>query len=277
LADHHFALATVGAAPSHEAMPRARELAQRALEIDPELPEAHAMLGIVAGHYDYDWSEAERRFRLAVKREPLSPHLRQWYGTFFLYATGRADEARLHLSRVIDEDPLCQMWRLMRANLLSSVGLEHEALDDARKAVELDPGFWLGWADLGLLHARRHQHTEAMRCAERAMAGAPWCLYSIGVMAAALANQGQVNEAQPLLDGLRGDAYGGPVGLAVYSLARGEIEYAVEWSAKAVEQRFPAFIPRLIRAFRAVAAALGGMAGRVEEDEPRIMAHPMQP
>jgi serine/threonine-protein kinase len=249
LADHHFALATVGAAPSHEAMPRARELAQRALEIDPELPETHAMLGIVAGHYEYDWSEAERRFRLAVNRELLSPHLRQWYGTFFLYATGRADEARLHLSRVIDEDPLCQMWRLMRANLLSSVGLEHDALDDARKAVELDPGFWLGWADLGLLHARRHQHAEAMQCAERAMAGAPWCPYSIGVMAAALANQGQVNEAQPLLDGLRGDAYGGPVGLAVYSLARGEIEQAVEWSAKAIEQRFPAFIPRLIRAF----------------------------
>mgnify|MGYP003286497985 CR=1 FL=1 len=139
LADYHFALAAVGGSPSHEAMPRARELAQRALEIDPDLPEAHAMLGIVAGHYDYDWREAERRFHLAVKREPLSPHLRQWYGTFFLFATGRADEARLQLSRVIEEDPLCQMWRLMRANLLPSVGLEHEALDDARKAVELDP------------------------------------------------------------------------------------------------------------------------------------------
>jgi len=249
LADYHFALAAVGGSPSDQAMPRARQLAQRALEIDPELPEAHAMLGIVAGHYDYDWSEAERRFRLAVMREPLSPHLRQWYGTFFLFSTGRADEARLQLSRVIAEDPLCQMWRLMRANVLPGVGLEHEALDDARKAVELDPGFWLGWADLGLLYARRHQHPEAMQCAERAMAGAPWCPYSIGVMAAALANQGQVNEAQPLLVALRGDAYAGPVGLAVYSLARGEIEQAVEWSAKAVEQRFPAFIPRLIRAF----------------------------
>jgi eukaryotic-like serine/threonine-protein kinase len=249
LADYHFALAAVGGSPSHEAMPRARELAQRALEIDPELPEAHAMLGIVAGHYEYDWSEAERRFRLAVKREPLSPHLRQWYGTFFLFATGRADEARLQLSHVIDEDPLCQMWRLMRANLLPSVGLEHEALDDARKAVELDPGFWLGWADLALLYARRHQQTEAMQCAERAMAGAPWCPYSIGVMAAALANEGQANRAQPLLVALRGDAYGGPVGLAVYFLAQGEIEQAVEWSAKAVEQRFTAFIPRLIRTF----------------------------
>jgi eukaryotic-like serine/threonine-protein kinase len=249
LADYHFALAAVGGSPSHEAMPRARQLAQRALEIDPELPEAHAMLGIVAGHYDYDWSEAERRFRLAVMREPLSPHLRQWYGTFFLFATGRADEARLQLSRVIAEDPLCQMWRLMRANLLPGVGLEHEALDDARKAVELDPGFWLGWADLSLLYARRHQHSEAMRCAERAMAGAPWCPYSIGAMAAALANEGQENSAEPLLVALRGDAYGGPVGLAVYFLARGEIEQAVEWSAKAAEQRFPAFIPRLIRAF----------------------------
>jgi TolB-like protein len=249
LADYHFALATVGGSPSHEAMPRARELAQRALEIDPDLPEAHAMLGIVAGHYDYDWSEAERRFRLAVKREPLSPHLRQWYGTFFLFATGRVDEARLQLSRVIEEDPLCQMWRLMRANLLPSVGLEHEALDDARKAVELDPGFWLGWADLGLLYARQHQHTEAMQCAEKAMAGAPWCPYSIGVMAAALANEGQADRAQPLIVALRGDAYGGPLGLAVYYLGRGEIEEALEWSGKAIEQRFPAMIPRLIRPF----------------------------
>jgi hypothetical protein len=81
------------------------------------------------------------------------------------------------------------------------------------------------------------------------MAAAPWCPYSIGVMAAVLANEGQADKAQALLVALRGDAYGGPVGLAVYFLARGEIEQAVEWSAKAVEQRFPAFINRLIRTF----------------------------
>jgi eukaryotic-like serine/threonine-protein kinase len=249
LADYHFALAAVGAIPSSAAMPRARELAQRALEIDPDLPEAHAMLGIVAGHYEYDWSEAERRFRLAVKREPLSPHLRQWYGTFFLSATGRAEEARLQLTRVIEEDPLCPMWRLMRANLLPGLGLEHEAVDDARKSVELDPGFWIGWADLGLLYATRGRHREALECAEKAMAGAPWCPYSLGVMAAALANEGQADTAEPLLVALRGDSHGGPVGLAIYYLARGEIELAVEWAGKAVEQRFPAFIPRVIRAF----------------------------
>ena len=68
-------------------------------------------------------------------------------------------------------------------------------------------------------------------------------------MAAALANEGQADRAEPLLAALRGDSYGGPVGLTVYCLARGDIEGAVEWAGKAAEQRFPAFIPRVIRAF----------------------------
>ena len=56
------------------------------------------------------------------------------------------------------------------------------------------------------------------------MAGAPWCPYSLGLMAAALANEGQADRAEPLLAALRGDSYGGPVGLTVYCLARGDIE-----------------------------------------------------
>ena len=94
LADYHLALAAVGGLPSNEAMPRARELATRALEIDPDLPEAHAMLGIVAGVLDYDWPETERRFRLAMAREPISPHLRQWNAWFHLFSVGRSDRGQ---------------------------------------------------------------------------------------------------------------------------------------------------------------------------------------
>ena len=207
------------------------------------------MLGLVNGQYDYDWAEAERRFRRAVAREPLSPHLRQWYGTFFLFSVGRADEALRHLDRVIEEDPLCQMWRVMRANLLAGIGRLDEAIADARKSVELDPGFWVGWMDLGVLLAIRGQHDDAMDCAERAMAAAPWSPYSLGLMAATLANAGQAEKAEALLVTLRGDSYGGPVGLAVYSLARGDNEAAAEWVVKTVEQRFPAAIPRIVRQF----------------------------
>ena len=151
--------------------------------------------------------------------------------------------------RVIEEDPLCQMWRVMRSNLRVGIGRPDEAIADARKAVGLDPGFWVGWMDLGILLATRGQHEEVMDCAERAMAAAPWSPYSLGLMAAALATAGHAERAEPLLATLRGDSYGGPLGLAVYSLARGDHEAAAEWVVKTVDQRFPAAIPRVVRQF----------------------------
>jgi len=249
LADYHFALGTVGRFLSEEAMPRARELTTHALQLDPDLPEAHGMLGVVKGQYDYDWADAERCFRRAVAREPLSPHLRQWYGTFFLFSVGRVNEALLQLDRVIEDDPLCQMWRMMRSNLFAGLGRVDDAIDEARKSVELDPAFWVGWLDLGILLAIRRQHDEAMACARRAMAAAPWSPYSLGLMAATLANSGRAEEGEALLVTVRGDAYGGPLARAIYSLARGDNETAADWVVKTVEQRFPAAIPRVVRQF----------------------------
>jgi serine/threonine-protein kinase len=261
LADFHLALASVGGIPAHEAMPRARDLAMRAIEIDPDLPEAHAMLGIVAGHYDYDWKEADRRFRLAVLREPLSPHLRQWYATFMLLATGRHTEARVQIQRSLEEDPLCQMWHLMQSDVLDCAGLQDEAVAARRRAVELDPTFWLGWVQLGLSCAIRGEHDDAMQCAEKGMAGAPWSPYSIGLMAAALANAGSADKGNALLATLHGDPYGGPVGLTYYHLARREFDRAVESIASAVRQRFPAFIVIAVRPFEPLLHQSSGWPG----------------
>jgi len=248
LADYHLALAAVGAIRSDEAMPRARELAQRALALDPDLPDAHAMLGIIAGHYDYDRAEAERRFRLATAREPLSPHLREWYAGFWLFSTGRAEEARQQMARVIEEDPLCQMWHYMSALVLQGLGLNDEALALDRMAVELDPQFWLGWMQLGLGYAVCGRHAEALPCAETAYAAAPWSPYTIGVMAGACANAGRTEEAEPLLARLHADSYGGPLGLCLYSLCRGEIDQAAEWAVKTADQRFTGVITLVFRA-----------------------------
>ena len=81
------------------------------------------------------------------------------------------------------------------------------------------------------------------------MAAAPRSPYSNGLMAGALANSGQADQAAPILSMLRADSYGGPIGLAVDSIVRGDIEMAVEWAGKAAEQRFPVFIPRVVRPY----------------------------
>jgi tetratricopeptide (TPR) repeat protein len=148
----------------------------------------------------------------------------------------------------MEEDPLCQMWHLMRSNVLG-VASKDEALAAAQKAVELDSNFWFGWAQLGLLWAHGGRHAEALHCAEKAMSAAPWSPYSIGLMAAMLATTGQAEGAGALLDALRGDAYGGPVGLLVEALARGDADGAVGWARMAAGQRFPTIIPVVLRPF----------------------------
>jgi serine/threonine-protein kinase len=249
LADYHLALAAVGGLPSREAMTRARELATRALEIDQDLPEAHAMLGIVAGVLDFDWQETERRFRLAMAREPISPHLRQWNAWFHLFSMGRATEAKQQMDRVVEEDPLSQMWRYTMSVTLAGSGRDDEALRESRKAVELDPQFWLGWTFQSLLHAFHGQHAESLTCAEKGIAGAAWASQAIGAMAAALANMDRTVDAEPLLATLQSDTSVGPLGLVCYSVARGDVDSAVEWAEKAADQRIASLVTLLIRAF----------------------------
>ena len=115
--------------------------------------------------------------------------------------------------------------------------------------MELDPQFWLGWAFQSLLHAFHGRHAESLTCAEKAIAGAAWSPYSIGVMAAALTNMDRTVDAEPLLATLRSDPSVAPLGLVCYYVARGDVDSAVEWSEKAADQRIASLVTLLIRAF----------------------------
>jgi eukaryotic-like serine/threonine-protein kinase len=249
LADYHLALASVGGMTAEESMPRARELAQRALELDPDLAEAHAMLGIVAGHYDFDWKECERRFDLAMAREPISAHLREWYANFFLEPLGRAGEALEHMRQVIELDPLCQMWHFVAATVLGALGRDAEAVAACERAVELDPQFWFGWWELGMRHATQGRPVPTLDCARKASAGAPWSPLSIGLLAGALEVAGETGEAKALLDRVQADPYRHPVARFCYHLVRRDKDSAVDALGRAVENRFTSIIVTSIRPF----------------------------
>ena len=248
LADFHLALFMFGAISFQESMPRARQLAQRALELDPDLTEAHGMLGIVAA-MEFDWPEATRRFRTVMAREPVTPHVRAWYACFYLSSVGRAREAKEQMESVVRDDPYCQMWHFMSCISLLCLGLEEAAIAAIRKASELDPQLWVASMALGVVHASRGRYAEARACAEKAFSAAPWSPYCIGLMAAVLRNAGESEKAAELLGKLRDDAYGGPAGLTCYHFSCGEIDSAVEWAGKAVEQRFSGILSTLIRPY----------------------------
>ncbi len=90
--------------PMREVIPRARELAQQALEISPDLSEAHSALANIALQFDHDWELAETEFATAIALNSSNVAAYRFYG-MLLRTLGRYDEARQVLRRAIQLDP----------------------------------------------------------------------------------------------------------------------------------------------------------------------------
>ena len=87
-----------------EVMPRARELAARALALNPESSEAHATLGNIAFQFDHEWELAETEFRKAISLNPSNVTAHRYLGSL-LAAQGRFDEAKAQVRIEIGLDP----------------------------------------------------------------------------------------------------------------------------------------------------------------------------
>ena len=236
-ADHLLWLASMGYLPAHEAMPRIREEARKALEIDQSLPEAHAMLGNVAALYDYDWKEAERRFHLALARDPVPALVRQWCGFMYLLSIGRAEEAVRQCELGAREDPLSVVARHGLGAALLVAGRLEEAQAELRKIYEFEENDSQFVLFLALTYARKEQWTEALHIAEKASPRNPW---GIGFLASVLKRTGEVSRAEELIQRLLSiENYNVPVGLSLFYLVCGEMDRAAEWWEKVIEQRSP--------------------------------------
>lgn len=114
--DANYALAYVGTAWCYEAlnslnvaspqesMGKAHAAIRKALELDPNLAEAHAMLGLIYLTYDFDWAAAEKELQTAIKLNPNFADAYRYYGTY-LRNMGRPNEALTYLERAKELDP----------------------------------------------------------------------------------------------------------------------------------------------------------------------------
>ena len=104
-----------GLRPLSEMVPLARAEAGRALELFPNEPDAHRVLGGIAAMHAYDWKEAEAQFRLARASEPVPTGVRIDYALYYLTPLGRFEEALQEQAKAVAQDPLNALYRTLRA------------------------------------------------------------------------------------------------------------------------------------------------------------------
>ena len=243
--------------PAHEAAPRIRAEAQKALDLDPSLPEAHAMLGIVAFVYDYDWTEADRQFRLAMSSEPVRPLVRDWYAAFYMASTGRAAEALRQVDRAMREDPLNPMFHCNRSRYLDAIGQHNEAEVEFRRTLELNPNFYPAYILTVGHYLARGMPEQELAWAEAHYALGPGRPIAIGHLAGMLMRTGQTARARQLLSQIEsGREYAQPLGLVIYYILVSDLEKAADWMERAIEQRVPgAAAHRLVPIYAALHAS----------------------
>lgn len=140
LADSYSLLADYQGAPPPEAYEKARAAALKALELDDNLAEAQTSLAYVSMYRDWDWEGAERRYKLAIARNPNYATAHQWYAEF-LTAMGRFDEALAEIRRAKEIDPLSSVINAGEVWTLYFARRYDEAIEQGRKLQELRPDF----------------------------------------------------------------------------------------------------------------------------------------
>jgi len=238
--------AIYGMIPAHQAMPLARAEYQKALEIDPMLPEALVGLAAICMVYDYNWKEAERLFEMAMRRGPLPGGARMRYG-HYLYCTGRREAARKEQESAVQGDPLNLQLRSILALGLMANGRDRDAARECRRVLELDENFHPGHFYLSLAFVQQGKIEEALASAEKAYSLAPWARVIAGYVAALRKLTGYTGHAEAALGTLGdGTASGAPLGFVYYHLVCSEIEQAADWAEKAIAQREPGVIYYLL-------------------------------
>ncbi len=233
--------------PAHEAMPALRATAQKALDLDPHWPEAHGLLGVVSGMYDYDWTAAERHFALALSSDRGADFARSFYAQYYLLPLGRTREAIEHMERVLETDPLSSLYRSLLGVCLHAAGETERTSNELARGLEVED-HWTLHMVLSWNHAAAGEMAAARLAAESAYRLAPWSTQVVGALSGLLALTGETERAAQLLDQLRAQpAHRIPVGMALYHMIRSEPDDAIDWIEKAVEQRdmWAARFPRL--------------------------------
>lgn len=184
-----------------EAFEPARVAAQRALELAPELAQAHAGQGWIRFWYDFDWPGAERKFRDALARNPNVVEAHFGLGLLLL-SLDRADEGFSHLRRARELDPMSLILNALEAGYLLDRGRRDEAAARLNRAFEIDPGFWVAHLTQAGLHLVDHKPELALEAARRADTLADGSTQAAALLGMILVRLDRRAEAQALLDRL---------------------------------------------------------------------------
>jgi serine/threonine-protein kinase len=264
--DANYALASAGLADCYnmlvlysqlapkEGFPKARAAAERALQIDDTLAEAHTALAFALYRNDWNWKEAERQFTRAIELNENYAPAHQWYANYLL-SMGRIREALAEAGRAQQHDPMSSIASLQAAWVYYFAGQYDQMIETCRKTLAMDPNFYVARRYLGMAYEQKGMYKEAIVEFEQAAALSGGATLMKAHLGHAYARAGDRARAEQVLAELevRGkQSYVSSYHAALIYAGLGEVDKAFEQLERAYDERAEFLVylkmePRLAR------------------------------
>jgi len=220
-------------------MPLGKAAAESSIRLDPGQALGYTELGAIQAAFDWNWTGAERSFRQASALQPslaLAPHL---YGATCCLPSRRWPDAVTAIERALELNPFDSMLRAAATHVYAVAGTYRQAMESHSLGVEINAHSPLLYRSIGLAHQKNGRldlAIEAFRTACDVSARAPLSLAALGN---ALASAGERDQARALLNEVRAAPRINAFALAVLELGLGDMDEALGWLEKTVDDREP--------------------------------------
>jgi TolB-like protein/Tfp pilus assembly protein PilF len=243
LAESYNMLGISGLLPATDALAQAREAANKALEIDDSLSEAHTALACTL-MFEWDWAGADREFKRAIQLDPNLTTGNPCHYVEYLMAVGRPGSAIAEVERAQEIHPLSIFLSLIRGWVYYSGRFYDRAVRQHQKVLAIDPHFALAHWCLGMDYSQLRRYSAAIEACRKArfLGGTRNVLSTLGY---AYGMAGDKDRAQQILKELRRllrTSYSPPYVFAAVYAGLGEIDAALDWLGRAYEIHDPGLI-----------------------------------
>src|SRR5262249_53328752 len=236
LADYYWAADDLR---PEERIPKAREYALKALQLDDILAEAHTVFAVVKVYGDWDWPAAEQEFNRALQLNPNQADAHRMYSVY-LSALGRSSDALREIGRAQELDPLSVSIQRTTGWTFYFARQYDRALEQCRTALALDSNSALTHDCLGAAYLAKGMYREAVtecEAAARLSGNAPAFLAGLGRAYALAGRQAQARNVLAQLQALSSERYVSPSFAAVVYAALGEHDRALASLERAYNER----------------------------------------
>jgi TolB-like protein/DNA-binding winged helix-turn-helix (wHTH) protein/Tfp pilus assembly protein PilF len=237
LGDSYASLGSdIGTSDPAAMRPRAHAAIAKALELDPDLSEAHATSGRLKLWYDWDWAGAEREFRRAIELNPNDSAAHRYY-SHYLQLRKRFDEALEENRRALDLAPLDILSSAHLAWLYCDEGLADKTIEQSRHVLEMDSAMTGVYGFIGCGYELKGQWSEAIAAYEHEKDGYKQSYFSnLAHAFAASGNRHQAETAFTELTEFSSHNYVSPISFAEYYAALGDRDKAFQWLERAYRE-----------------------------------------